>query len=143
MLLKNMVGIVKKQQQQLLRSLQQIIKHLSWHDHKDISNWVSIYIKNKIINHNKNSNKPFILGLPTGSTPLLVYKNLIKFYNDGLLSFKNVITFNMDEYIGLNPNHIQSYNYFMHKHLFNHIDIKKERKKLWFLHHKFGLLSVS
>ena len=95
-------------------------------DHKDISNWVSIYIKNKIINHNKNSNKPFILGLPTGSTPLLVYKYLIKFYNDGLLSFKNVITFNMDEYIGLNPNHIQSYNYFMHEHLFNHIDIKKE-----------------
>ena len=61
----------------------------------DACYWVALYIKNKILNHPKN--KSFVLGLPTGSTPIGIYKNLILFYKNGELSFKNVITFNMDE----------------------------------------------
>lgn len=71
--------------------------------------------------------KPFfVLGLPTGSTPILVYKGLVAAYQKGLVSFKNVATFNMDEYVGLSADHIQSYHYFMREHLFNHVDILKE-----------------
>jgi glucosamine-6-phosphate deaminase len=80
------------------------------------------YIMNRINNCTKDF---FVLGLPTGSTPLGTYKYLIKFYNEGLLSFKKVITFNMDEYVGLEPSHKQSYNYFMHQNFFNYIDIPK------------------
>lgn len=55
--------------------------------------------------------KPFVLGLPTGSTPLGMYRLLIEMVKEGKLSFANVVTFNMDEYIGLPPAHPQSYHY--------------------------------
>lgn len=64
-----------------------------------------------------------ILGLATGSTPEGVYKLLVDAYNKNKVSFKNVKTFNLDEYVGLEATHNQSYRYFMNKHLFNHIDI--------------------
>lgn len=67
-----------------------------------------------------------VLGLATGSTPLGVYKNLIKKYKNKKVSFKDVTTFNLDEYVGLDDTHNQSYIYFMNTNLFNHIDIKKE-----------------
>ncbi len=67
-----------------------------------------------------------MLGLPTGSTPLCTYRNLIKFYKQGELSFKNVVTFNMDEYVGLPKDHKESYHSFMWKNFFQHIDIKPE-----------------
>ncbi|MEN6399157.1 MAG: glucosamine-6-phosphate deaminase [Rectinema sp.] len=70
--------------------------------------------------------RPFVLGLPTGSTPLGMYRYLIDFYKQGKVSFKNVITFNMDEYVGLPPEHPQSYYRFMWDNFFSHIDIKKE-----------------
>lgn len=97
----------------------------------DISEWVSLYIKHVINKHYsetklENEPKPFILGLPTGSTPLKVYKNLVNYYQNGQLSFKNVITFNMDEYVGLSPENEQSYHYFMYHNFFNHIDIPRE-----------------
>ena len=88
--------------------------------------WAASYIKNKINNHNYQIKKNFILGLPTGSTPLKMYEYLINMYNNKDLSFKEVVTFNMDEYIGLNKDHPESYHSFMHKNLFNFIDIKKE-----------------
>ena len=66
------------------------------------------------------------LGRPTGSTPLGTYRELIKLYQAGKLSFENVITFNMDEYIGLDEKHPQSYHYFMWENFFKHINIKKE-----------------
>lgn len=91
-----------------------------------IGEWVAVYVTKKIIEFAPTEEKPFILGLPTGSTPIDMYKNLIKFYNAGLISFKNVITFNMDEYVGLGPNDIQSYHTYMFETFFNHIDIKKE-----------------
>ena len=67
-----------------------------------------------------------VLGLATGSTPLGMYKHLIEMYKRGEIDFSNVITFNLDEYIGLSPDHPQSYHYFMFHNFFNHINIKKE-----------------
>ena len=64
-----------------------------------------------------------ILGLATGSTPIRLYKDLIQAYKKGLVSFKRVRTFNLDEYLGLAPDHPQSYHYFMKSQLFDHVDI--------------------
>jgi len=73
---------------------------------------------------NKNNN--CILGLATGSTPEGVYKLLVEAYKGNKVSFKDVKTFNLDEYVGLEDTHNQSYRYFMNNHLFNHVDIKIE-----------------
>lgn len=72
------------------------------------------------------SNPNARLGLATGSTPIKVYEQLVNQCKRDELSFKNVNTFNLDEYIGLGTDHPQSYAYFMKDHLFSHIDIKKE-----------------
>lgn len=91
----------------------------------NIGLWAATYVKNKIKSQEKKA-KHTILGLPTGSTPLSMYQQLIKMCKEKELSFKDVITFNMDEYIGLSPEHAQSYNYYMHNNFFNHIDIAPE-----------------
>jgi glucosamine-6-phosphate deaminase len=93
---------------------------------KSVGDWAAVYVAKKILEFNPTSDKPFVLGLPTGGTPLAMYKKLIQFYREGILSFKNVITFNMDEYVGLSPENPQSYHYYMHKNFFDHIDIPKE-----------------
>lgn len=67
-----------------------------------------------------------ILGLATGSTPIGTYEELIKRYEEGKIDFSKIRTINLDEYIGLHPNHNQSYRYFMNEKLFNHININKE-----------------
>ena len=72
------------------------------------------------------TDKPFVLGLATGSTPIGTYDELIRMNKAGEVSFKNVVTFNMDEYVGLPVEHPESYHSFMDKYLFNHIDIKRE-----------------
>ena len=69
---------------------------------------------------------PCVLGLATGSSPISVYNQLIKLHKEEGLSFKNVITFNLDEYYGLEPNDINSYHFFMHENLFDHIDLPAE-----------------
>ena len=89
--------------------------------------WVASYIKGRI---NAKKEGKFVLGLPTGSTPIGVYKRLVAFHNAGELSFSNVITFNMDEYVGLSPKHNQSYSYFMFTNLFMHVDIPDENINL-------------
>ena len=86
--------------------------------------WASEHIIKAINEH--SGEKPFVLGLPTGSSPIGVYKNLVKANREGRVTFKNVITFNMDEYTGLPHEHDQSYWYFMHDNLFDHIDIPAE-----------------
>ena len=91
-----------------------------------MSKWAATYIVNKINKFKPTSRKPFVLGLPTGSTPVGTYKYLVQFHKQGKVSFKNVVTFNMDEYIGLPITHPESYYYFMHHHLFDHIDCPKE-----------------
>ncbi len=71
-----------------------------------------------------------LVGLATGSTPLNMYSELIRMYLDGIISFKNVKSVNLDEYVGLPPTHSQSYACFMRKNLFDHIDIKPENTHL-------------
>lgn len=94
-------------------------------DYDSVSHWAATYIAYKINRFKPTLKKPFVLGLPTGSTPLGVYKELIKMYKDGKLSFENVVTFNMDEYIGIDEKHPQSYHHFMWENFFKHINIKK------------------
>ena len=77
----------------------------------------------KVINKKPNA----VLGLATGTSPLQVYADLAKANKEGRVTFKGVATFNLDEYIGLEGTHNQSYRYFMNENLFNHIDINKER----------------
>lgn len=67
-----------------------------------------------------------VIGLATGSTPIGLYEELVKQYQSGNISFKDVISFNLDEYVGIDPNNEASYHYFMNHHLFQHIDIQKE-----------------
>ncbi len=95
-------------------------------DYDKCSVWAANYIAYKINGFRPTAERPFVLGLPTGSTPLGTYRELIKLYQAGKLSFENVITFNMDEYIGLDEKHPQSYHYFMWENFFKHINIKKE-----------------
>ncbi|MBR7117662.1 MAG: glucosamine-6-phosphate deaminase [Clostridia bacterium] len=71
-----------------------------------------------------------VLGLATGSSPVGMYTELINRCKDGQISFKNVRTVNLDEYVGLSADHDQSYSYFMHENLFNHVDIKEENTHL-------------
>lgn len=91
-----------------------------------VVDWAAVYVARKIREFKPTKNRPFVLGLPTGGTPLGMYKRLIRFYEDGLLSFENVITFNMDEYVGLEADNEQSYHYYMYENFFKHIDIKEE-----------------
>ena len=95
-------------------------------DYAQLSRWAARYVADKINAAKPTSEKPFKLGCPTGSSPLGLYQNLIELYKAGKVSFQNVITFNMDEYVGLPENHPESYHSFMWNNFFNHIDIKKE-----------------
>lgn len=88
--------------------------------------WTAYKIVEEILKFKPTKERPFVLGLPTGSTPLETYKELINLYNEGVVSFENVVTFNMDEYVGLNREHEQSYYYFMQETFFKHVDIKQE-----------------
>ena len=94
-------------------------------DYQSLSQWAANYVVSKINKANPTAEKPFVLGLPTGSSPLGMYKALIQAYKDGKVSFKNVVTFNMDEYVGLPESHPESYHSFMFNNFFNHIDIDK------------------
>lgn len=91
-----------------------------------MSQWSAAYIVQAINRFAPTAERPFVLGLPTGSTPIGTYKELIKAYRSGEVSFKNVITFNMDEYVGIEESHPQSYHYFMADNFFDHIDIQKK-----------------
>ncbi|CAJ0628884.1 815_t:CDS:2 [Entrophospora sp. SA101] len=73
-----------------------------------VSEYMATYIKNRILEFNPTPEKPFVLGLPTGSSPIGVYKNLVKYHKNGELSFQNVVTFNMDEYVGLPRDHSEN-----------------------------------
>lgn len=89
----------------------------------------SIAVANEItdlIRKNDKESKPTVLGLATGSTPVRVYDELVRLHKEEGLSFKNVITFNLDEYYPIEPNSLQSYVRFMNEHLFDHIDIPDE-----------------
>ena len=91
-----------------------------------MSQWAAAYIVKRINEFQPTSEKPFVLGLPTGSTPVGTYKELIHLYKTGRVSFRNVVTFNMDEYIGIPADHPESYHTFMWSNFFSQIDIPKE-----------------
>ncbi|MBQ4915692.1 glucosamine-6-phosphate deaminase [Maribacter sp. MMG018] len=93
------------------------------------SNEASVRVAEEIadlIKKKQAQNKTCVLGLATGSSPIRVYEELVRMHKEEGLSFKNVITFNLDEYLPMEPSNIQSYHYFMHEHLFKHIDIAPE-----------------
>ena len=92
----------------------------------NVSKWAADYVAYRINHFKPTKGRPFVLGLPTGSTPLGMYAELIKLYKAGKLSFENVVTFNMDEYIGLDAKHPQSYHYFMQENFFKYVNIKPQ-----------------
>lgn len=88
-----------------------------------VAEWAAKYVKKRINDFNPGPDRFFTLGLPTGSTPMGMYKKLAEYHKKGELSFKYVKTFNMDEYVGLPRDHPESYHTFMFENLFKHIDI--------------------
>ncbi|KAK0742491.1 hypothetical protein B0T21DRAFT_131570 [Apiosordaria backusii] len=87
------------------------------------SRYAANYIVDRINSFSPSPADPFVLGLPTGSSPVWVYRILVEKYRAGEVSFQNVVTFNMDEYIGLPRDHPESYHTFMHQHFFSHVDM--------------------
>lgn len=97
---------------------------------QQVSQWAARHIVDRINQFQPRADRPFVLGLPTGSTPLQTYKELIKLYQAGEVSFEHVVTFNMDEYVGLPPQHRESYHYFMHNNFFQHVNLRPENINL-------------
>lgn len=95
-------------------------------DYDDVSEWVANYIVKKINIANSTSEKPFILGLPTGSSPKGTYKHLVNLYKGKKVSFKNVVTFNMDEYVCIPEDHPESYHNFMRTNFFDRVDVPEK-----------------
>jgi len=95
-------------------------------DYERLSKWVAYYIAGKINKKKPSAERPFVLGMPTGSSPYGTYEELVKLNEAGKVSFRDVITFNMDEYVGIEEEDPQSYHYFMRKNFFDHIDIPPE-----------------
>ena len=95
-------------------------------NYKLVSKWAANLVAKRINDFGPSESKPFVIGLPTGSSPLGMYKELIALNKAGAVSFKNVITFNMDEYVNLAEDHPESYHSFMWNNFFSHIDIQKE-----------------
>ena len=94
-------------------------------DYQSMSKACAVMFANQILE------KPdSVLGFATGSTPEGTYSELVKMYNEKIISFAGVTTFNLDEYVGITRENDQSYYYFMHQHLFNHVDVDKNRVNL-------------
>ena len=92
-------------------------------DKAAVGKWVAQYVATKIKDFGPTPERPFVLGLPTGSSPMPTYKELIVLHQQGQVSFKNVVTFNMDEYVALPREHPESYHSFMWTNFFSHVDI--------------------
>ena len=95
-------------------------------DYDSLSKWAAEYVIKRINSAKPTADKPFVLGLPTGSSPIGMYAALSKACKEGRVSFRNVITFNMDEYVALPEEHPESYHSFMRRNLFDNIDCPKE-----------------
>lgn len=93
---------------------------------KEGSIWAAHHIAEKIKAKAAVTDKPFVLGLCTGSTPIETYAELARMVQAGELSFRNVISFNMDEYVGLPEEHPESYHSFMYRYFFDHVDVPAE-----------------
>ena len=92
---------------------------------RDVDKHVALVVES-LIRERSSAGQPTVLGLPTGSTPIGVYRELIRLHNEEDLDFSNVITFNLDEYWPMDPDSIHSYNRWMHETFFNHVNIAAE-----------------
>ena len=101
------------------------IHNVTYKSSLEASNLVAQEIAN-LIRDKQRENKKCVIGLATGSSPIKVYEELVRMHQEDGLSFENVITFNLDEYFPMDKSNIQSYFYFMHEHLFNHVNILPE-----------------
>ena len=95
-------------------------------DYDLVSKWSAAYVGRRINEFKPSAKNPFVLGLPTGSSPLGMYKELARLNKNQKVDFSNVITFNMDEYVNLPKDHPESYYSFMWNNFFNHINIKED-----------------
>ncbi|GET91670.1 glucosamine-6-phosphate isomerase, putative [Leishmania tarentolae] len=95
-----------------------------------VADYASHYVIRAINDFKPTADRPFVLGLPTGDTPMRTYQKLIVAYREGRVSFKNVITFNMDEYVGLPADHPESYHYFMKHNFFDYVDIPEQNRHI-------------
>jgi glucosamine-6-phosphate deaminase len=95
-------------------------------DYDRVSKWAANHVARRIKDFGPTGSEPFVLGLPTGSSPLGMYKELIELNKKGVVSFKDVVTFNMDEYVNLPKDHPESYHSFMWNNFFSHIDIQEK-----------------
>ena len=95
-------------------------------NYDQLSQWAAEHVINRINAFNPTADHPFVLGLPTGSSPEGMYAALVKANHEGRVSFKHVVTFNMDEYVGLPESHPESYHSFMARNLFDHVDCPRE-----------------
>ncbi|MDE5812322.1 MAG: glucosamine-6-phosphate deaminase [Muribaculaceae bacterium] len=95
-------------------------------DYDMVAQWAAEYVAGRIKEANPTPEHPFVLGCPTGSSPLGMYQRLVEMYRQGKVSFRNVVTFNMDEYCGIPADHPMSYHSFMWDNFFSHIDILPE-----------------
>ena len=93
-------------------------------DYEQLSRWAADYVADRINAAKPTAEKPFKLGCPTGSSPLGLYRRLIELNKAGKVSFRHVVTFNMDEYVGLPEEHPESYHSFMWNNFFSHVDIQ-------------------
>jgi len=91
---------------------------------EDVTEWAAKYVMKRINAFQPGPGKLFVLGLPTGGTPLGMYKKLVQAHKAGKISFKYVMTFNMDEYVGISRDHPESYHRYMFDNFFKHIDIE-------------------
>ncbi|HSW28578.1 MAG TPA: glucosamine-6-phosphate deaminase [Longimicrobiales bacterium] len=97
------------------------------HDtYESMSQWTAHTIAARINAFGPTGKRPFVLGLPTGASPIGTYKHMVNLHRQGKVSFEHVVTFNMDEYVGLPETHPESYHYFMWHHLFGHVDVNPE-----------------
>ncbi|KAL0265464.1 UNVERIFIED_CONTAM: hypothetical protein PYX00_010936 [Menopon gallinae] len=95
-------------------------------DAQEMCEWVAEYVVKAINTFKPTEERPFVIGLPTGGTIVPVYRSLVNLYKQAKVSFENVVSFNMDEYVGLKEDHPQSYHYFMWDNFFSHVNFKKE-----------------
>lgn len=95
-------------------------------DYEELSQWAADYVVYRINKHKPTPKKPFVLGLPSGSTPLGMFAALAKYYKEGKVSFENVVFFGMGEYVGLGAGDEKGFQYFMWDKFLKYVNIKKE-----------------
>lgn len=96
-------------------------------NYDQLSHWAAEHVISRINAFGPTAGRPFVLGLPTGSSPEGMYAALVRACREGRVSFRHVVTFNMDEYVGLPESHPESYHSFMARNLFDHVDCPREQ----------------